>query len=324
MCTAAVYHTKNHYFGRNLDQAQSFPLSVAVIPRNYPLKLRNLPTIEKHLAIVGTAYMNEGYPLLYDAINERGVGMAGLLFPDNASFQDLKEGMDNICEFEFMPWILSQSSSMEDVRNLLSRANLTKQPYSESLPISPMHWIVSDGETAVVVEPMKEGLCVYDNPLMVLTNNPPFPYHMENINNYMNLTSAIPTNRFSDKLDLKEFSFGFGGIGLPGDISSGSRFVRACFTLFNSVVEDDSEGASVSQFFHILQNECQVHGLATVEDGYETTIYSSCGNLEQGVYYYTTYENSHVNAVDMHREDLDGSEVKAYPQISKLEVNFQN
>lgn len=323
MCTAATYCTKDHYFGRNLDQAQSFDLSIAVTPRNFPIALRHKPTMDKHLAIIGTSYVVGDLPLYYDATNENGLSIAGLLFPDNAHFFPATEGKDNVCEWELIPWILGQCTTIDDVKALCTKLNITNDNFSDQLQLSPMHWMISDRERSVVIESVEDGLHLYDNPFEVLTNNPPFPYHLINMNNYMNLTSDIPTNRFSPKLDLKEYSFGFGGIGLPGDISSSSRFVRACFTKFN-LVSGDSEAESVAQFFHLLGNERQVHGLARVEGGYETTIYSSCCNTDKGIYYYTTNENSQVSGVNMHKEDLDAAKPVVYPMLKELNIKMQN
>ena len=115
-----------------------------------------------------------------------------------------------------------------------------------------------------------------------------------------------------------------GSIGLPGDMSSSSRFVRAAFTKLNSVCgETEEEG--VSQFFHILSSVEQPKGCTLVREGeYEFTLYSSCCNTDQGVYYYKTYDNSQISAVDMHAEDLDGSKVVSYPLIKQQQIHFQN
>ena len=115
-----------------------------------------------------------------------------------------------------------------------------------------------------------------------------------------------------------------GGIGIPGDLSSGSRFVKVAFTKMNSV-SDDSEDSSVSQFFHILGSVEQQRGCCDLGDGkYEITIYSSCCNMDRGIYYYRTYDNSQISAVDMHRENLDGSSLASYPLITKQQIRQIN
>ena len=134
---------------------------------------------------------------------------------------------------------------------MLQHINLCNIPFSKQFPLSPLHWLIADRNGSIVVESMQSGLHIHENPVGVLTNNPPFDWHMMNLNNYMHLSTAAPENRFSDQITLKPYSLGMGGIGLPGDLSSPSRFVRAAFTRMNAL-SDDTEAASVSQFFHIL------------------------------------------------------------------------
>ena len=119
-------------------------------------------------------------------------------------------------------------------------------------------------------------------------------------------------------------SRGMGGMGLPGDLSSASRFVKAAFTKLNSL-SGDSESESVSQFFHILGSVAQQRGCVVVENGeYEYTIYSSCVNTDRGVYYYKTYENSQITAVDLHRENLEGKVPVSYPLFHEQRFYRQN
>ena len=324
MCTAATYKTKDHYFGRNLDLEFSYHETVTVTPRSFPFRFRMAPALETHYAMVGMAYVAEGCPLYYEATNEKGLSMAGLNFPGNAFFSPAEEGKDNIAPFEFIPWILGQCVTLDDARALLTRIHLTDTPFSDSLPITPLHWIISDREASLTVESVRDGLKVYDNPVGILTNNPTFDFHMTNLSNYMALSIDPPTDRFSPSLGLKPYSRGMGAMGLPGDLSSASRFVKAAFTKLNSV-SGDSESESVSQFFHILGSVAQQRGCVRMEDGrYERTIYSSCCNTDKGIYYYTTYENSQITGVDMHHEDLDAAQLVSYPLIEGQQIRMQN
>ncbi len=324
MCTAITYNTKDHYFGRNLDLEYSYKESVTITPRNYSFNFRNGKTIKEHYALIGIAYVADGYPLYYDAINEKGLGMAGLNFPTNADYKMEQSDKDNIAPFEFIPWILTQCANLQEVKVLLDRINIAKINFSDNLPASPLHWIIADKEKAITVECVKEGLKIYDNPVGVLTNNPTFDIHMFNLNNYMNLSIEPPCNNFSKKLDLVTYSRGMGALGLPGDLSSASRFVKATFTKMNSL-SGDSESESISQFFHILGSVDQQRGCVHMgDDKYEITIYSSCCNMDKGIYYYTTYENSQITAVDMYRENLDASELVSYDLIKGQQILQQN
>ena len=171
---------------------------------------------------------------------------------------------------------------------------------------------------------MADGMHVYENPAGVLTNNPPFETQMFLLNQYMHLSEKQPENHFSTEIAMQQYSRGMGALGLPGDLSSTSRFARVAFVRAHAL-SDDTEEASVSQFFHILGSVDQQRGCCEVADGkYEMTIYTSCCNTVKGVYYYTTYDNSQVTAVDMHHEDLDSDVVVSYPMLEKMQVFKQN
>lgn len=324
MCTAATYKTKDFYFGRTLDYEFSYGDEVTIVPRNYIFHFRNMGVMESHYAMIGMACVIENYPLYYDAVNEKGLGMAGLNFVGNAKYRDIEKDKDNVATFEFIPWILSQCGNVKEAKELLCRINLTNISFSESLPPTQLHWIISDREHSIVVESVEEGLKVYDNPVGVLTNNPPFDEQMFQLNNYMQLSPKAPKNCFSDQLDLHAYSRGMGALGLPGDLSSQSRFVRVSFVKMNSL-SGDSEEESVSQFFHILGSVDQQRGCCEVGDGkYEITIYTSCCNADKGIYYYTSYDNHQITAVDMYREELSGSGLIRYSLIKGEQIKRQN
>lgn len=324
MCTAATYKTKDFYFGRTLDYEFSYNEEITITPRNYEFKFRNKGSISNHYAIIGMAYIEENYPLYYDAINEKGLGMAGLNFVGNAYYNEQKEGKDNIAQFEFIPWILSQCATVKEAKVLIEKINILNVSFNDQLPLAQLHWIIADAESSITVEAVKEGIKVYDNPVGVLTNNPTFDKQLYALNNYINLSNKSPRNTFATDLKLQQYSRGMGAIGLPGDLSSQSRFVRATFVKMNSVSTDE-ENESVSQFFHILNSVDQQRGCCQLDDGkYEITIYTSCCNVTKGIYYYTTYNNHQITAVNMHKEDLNVNQLIRYPLISGEHINFQN
>lgn len=324
MCTAATYRTKDFYFGRTLDIEISYGEEIMVTPRNYCFHFRDMGDMKHHFAMIGAAHLEAGYPLYYDAVNEKGLGMAGLNFVGNAVYQEQKPDKENVATFELIPWILGQCTTVSEAKILLKKMNLTNEAFNESLPPAQLHWMLVDRKEAITVESVKEGLRIYDNPVGVLTNNPPFDEQMFQLNNYMSLSPKEPQNHFSKQLELKPYSRGMGALGLPGDLSSQSRFIRAAFTKMNSV-SGDSEEESVSQFFHILGSVAQQRGCCELENGtYEITSYSSCCNVETGTYYYTTYENHQITAVHMYRENLGGIRPIRYPLIRKEQIKMQN
>lgn len=324
MCTAATYLTKDFYFGRTLDYDISYGEELAVAPRRYPFLFRQADPVFNHYAILGIAHIEDGIPLFYDGMNEKGLCMAGLNFVGNAVYHDPVPGKDNIATFEFIPWILAQCATVRETRRLLERINLTPDAFRKDLPPAQLHWMIADREEAVVVESVQAGVMVYDNPVGVMTNNPPFPDQLFALNNFMSLSPRAPSNHFSDKLDLRTYSRGMGALGLPGDLSSQSRFIRAAFTRLNSR-SGSSEEESVSQFFHILGSVDQQRGCCQLENGsYDITIYTSCCNATKGIYYYTSYENSQISAVDLRRCELDVSDLERFPLITGQHIYWQN
>ena len=187
MCTAAVYKTKDFYFGRTLDYEFSYGDEIAVTPRNYVFNFRHSGKLENHYAIIGMAHVAGDYPLYYDAINEKGLGMAGLNFVGNAAYAAADENSScengtcgiaktKVAQFEFIPWILSLCATVADAKEKLNRILLVDTPFSSQLPVAQLHWIIADKNECIVVESMADGMHVYDNPVGVLTNNPPLPF----------------------------------------------------------------------------------------------------------------------------------------------------
>lgn len=324
MCTAATYQTRDFYFGRTLDYEFSYGDEVTITPRGYAFAFRHAGRLDHPYAMIGMAHVAQDYPLYYDAMNEKGLCIAGLNFVGNAAYADVIPGCENVAQFELIPYLLGQCASVAEARDRLAQLNLVGTPFSAQLPAAQLHWLLADQHQAVVIESMADGLHIYDNPVGVLTNNPPFPQQLFQLNNYMNLSPRQPENRFAPQLPLAPYSRGMGALGLPGDLSSASRFVRVAFTRMNAV-SGNSEAESVSQFFHILGSVEQQRGCCEVRDGqYEITLYTSCCNAARGIYYYTTYENRQITAVDMHRENLNGSVLIRYPLITEQQIAHQN
>ncbi|MBE6498873.1 MAG: choloylglycine hydrolase [Methanobrevibacter sp.] len=323
MCTASNYITDNHYFGRNFDYEISYNERVTVTPRKYELKFRKIDDIKTHYAIIGIAAGIDEYPLYYDACNEKGLAIAGLNFAGNAVYREFEEDMVNITPFELIPYLLGTCSSVSEAREALGKINLVNINFADELPLSPLHWMISDEVESIVVEPLADGLKVYDNPVGVLTNNPPFDKQLFYLNNYRGLSNKNPENTFG--VDLEEYSRGMGAIGLPGDLSSASRFAKVAFTRANSYSDND-EASSVGQFFHILGSVEQQNGCTFIDDPdlYEYTIYTSCYNTNKAILYYRTYHNSQITAVDLYRENLDSSELINYLLINEEQFNFIN
>lgn len=337
MCTSTTYQTANHYFGRNLDLELSYGEEVVIIPRNFPFHFREVGTLNSHYAIIGIAYVTDvpqenlvegqptDYPLLYDAVNEKGLGIAGLNFVGNAVYHEYVEGKDNIAQFELLPWILSRCANVNEVKTLLQSLNLRNFSFSQQLPASELHWNIADSTGAcIVLEATARGLQIYNNPVGVLTNNPTFDKQRLNLSNYQHLSAKAPENKLAPQLDFPVYSRGMGAMGLPGDLSSESRYIKASFTKLNSISKDD-EVSSVNQYFHILHSVDQQYGCCDLGNNkYEYTIYSDCYNLEQGIFYYTTYHNHQISSVSLKNANLDDARLTRFPLIEKEQIHNLN
>lgn len=324
MCTAVSWKPKDHYFGRNLDLEYGYHETVTVTPRNFPFPFRLAGTLTSHYAMIGMATVMDGYPLYYEATNEKGLSMAGLNFPGNAVYPPPRQGMTNVAPFEFIPWLLGQCADVKEARAILENLNLANIPFKPELPPTPLHWLIADGQQTIVAEPLADGLRIYENPVGVLTNNPPFEFHLHNLGQYLNISSQPAVSRFAEQFPMKAHSNGMGGLGLPGDFSSASRFVKAAFVKLNSQC-GESEEECVSQFFHILSSVAMPRGAVVMADGRpEITRYACCCNTDRGIYYYNTYDNSRIHGVDLHREDLNSCDIYSYPLITQEPIDLQN
>ncbi len=325
MCTALSLVTKDHYFGRTLDLDRSYGEEVCILPRRFPLEFRKKDAMPTHFAMIGMATVVEGIPLFYDAVNEHGLAMAGLNFPGNAWYAPIHPEKDNIAPFEFIPWILGQCRDLTEAEKLLASLNLVNIPFSPQLPLSPLHWMLCDKERSIVVEARKTGLHIHENPVGVMTNNPPFAYQLKNLEQYRHLRiDNDEVAKVSEDPTYTGYCQGLGAVGLPGDVSSMSRFVRIAFGRANSVCPPD-EGASVGQFFHLLSSVAMVRGTCKTDEGtWDITGYTACMNQDRGLYYYTTYANQRISCVDLHKAALDGCQVSRFPLRTEQSIDYQN
>ncbi len=320
MCTAIW---QENYFGRNLDYEHTFGERVTITPRNFKFSFTNGKKYKNHYAIVGMALPYNNYPLYFDATNEKGLSMAGLNFPDYAVYNQRINHREHVASFELIPYILCNCRSVAETETILKNINITNDAFDENIKSTPLHWLIADKERAITLEQTKNGLFIYENSIGVLTNNPEFSAQVVNLQGYLNLTAQDPKNRFSDKIDLKPYSKGMGAIGLPGDLSSMSRFVRAAFVKLNSIFDGEEE-ERIIQFFHILYSVYQQKGCVRTKDGLEITNYSSCVDIQKGIYYYTTYYGKRICGIDMHKEDLEGEILITYNPFEKDKISIIN
>ena len=324
MCTAITYKPHDHYFGRTLDLDRSYGEKVVITPRNYPFRFLKMGEMPRHYALIGMAHLAEGVPLYYEATNEMGLSMAGLHFPHSACYPGADACQDELAVWELIPWVLGQCADTKEARALLGRVGLSGAAFGKELAAAPLHWLVADRDGAFAAEPLAEGLVLTEDPAGVLANEPPLACQLAHLAGYLGLSAGQPANTFAPGLALQPVSLGLGAVGLPGDFSSPSRFVRAAFVRGNAVCGPEEEEA-VHQVFHILGAVEQPRGCVHPGQGqYHHTRYTCCCNTDRGTYYYTTYGNRQLCAVELYRENLDAAAPVAYPLVQKGEILWLN
>lgn len=320
MCTCFTYLNHDFYVGRNLDLDCTFNEQVVVMPRKFKFPYKYVDVQQKY-ALMGMATVMDGVPLFAEAMNEKGLVMCGLQFSENAVYFPFQEDKENITSFEIIPWLLSQCACLDEARALLDHLHIVDTCFKENVPTSPLHWMISDENESIVIESCHDGLHIYENPLGVMTNNPPFPFHLWNANQYMNCTKAYPENRFSQDTNFKPFGVGMGAFGLPGDSSSSSRFVRTCF-LKENMTSSGNEVDNVQQCFRVLNQVSMIKGCVnTLNHRDDYTTYSCVMNASCGLYYYMTYENFKITKLAMY-DFVDLDHLSCFELDKKIGDNF--
>ncbi len=323
MCTSIAWTNGDFYIGRNMDISFKFDKNVVIVPRNYPMTFKELPTLNNHYAMMGAAMVLKNYPLYAEAVNEKGLYMAGLNFPGLANYNKSTIGKHNITVNEIIPYILCKAATTSEAYDLLKEVNITDTPFVPELPIPTLHFIISDRTSSIVVECTKMGMHIYDNKTSVMTNNPSFDMHLHNLNNYMHLSNKNPMNTMTNELELNHYCMGLGALGLPGDFSSQSRFVKAYFLKANAAAAK-TESSSMIQMFRMLDSVAMVRGSVMDGDKHDITDYSCCINADKGIYYFKTYDCSGISAVYMYNEDLEGSDLIVHPYSQNTHINKIN
>lgn len=326
MCTAISLKTKNNfYFGRNLDLNYSFNYDIVVTPRNFNFNLRKEPAFKTKYALFGMAIVSNDTPLYFETMNEKGLCMAGLNFPWLAKYYSEDKNKINLAPFELIPYLLGNFTNIDEVKEQLKNINIIDEVFSQNFPNAPLHWIITDSnEKSIVVETTNDGMKVYDNPYCVLTNSPSFDYHYFNMFNYQYLSEERAVNNLSPKLNLINISEGLGSFGLPGDVSSSSRFVRAVYNKFNAYIDDD-ENKNIVQFFNILNSVSMIKGsVVTHNNEYEVTQYSCCMDMNKMTYYYKSYDNTLIKAFIIKDEYMNSDKLTIHKLELEPEFDFVN
>ena len=333
MCTALMLNTNqgNHIFGRSMDLEYHFGQAIHIVPRNYPYT--NVVDKTNHktkyailsFGVLAQDATSRKYPLLADGVNEKGLACAGLNFPGYADFQEIDSQKVNIGPHDVILHILANFEYVGEVKDYIKGVHIVNRPFANGWPVATLHWMVSDKNgDSIVIESTQKGLIVYENKVGVMANSPEFDYHVTSLNQYIIQNPTTPKERAFGGVTLKPFGVGVGMVGIPGDFSGPTRFIRTAY--FRSIIDGKySDEDTLAEFFHVMDNVSIVRGSVLTQDGIDSMHqYKSCYNQEKGILYYTTYKNFQINSVSLFKEDLDAKEIKTFEYKDCQSINAQN
>lgn len=313
MCTGVRFNDDkgNMFFGRNLDWSVGYGQKIVVTPKGYKYQSAFLGELTPKHALIGMGIVEEGKPLYFDCGNEAGLAIAGLNFPGYAQYEaNAVDGKTNIAAYEFPLWIAMNFKTVDEVEEALKSVVIVAKPINDKYPVSLLHYIIGDAKRSIVVEYTADGMQIFHNDVDVLTNQPGYAWHKENLRNYMNLSSVDPGTIKWDKAELSAFGSGSLMRGIPGDYYSPSRFVRVAY-LNTHYPAKSSEEENVSRLFHTLAGVAMIDGAAAMADGkFEKTVYTGGYSAATKTYYYNTYEDPTIQKAALSDYDVDGTELQ--------------
>lgn len=294
MCTGVRFtDTEGHlYWGRNLDWNEGYGQTPIVMPKGYKLARAFGDAFATKHACIGMGIEYEGYPLYFNCGNDAGLAIGGLNFPGYAAFEkDAVPNKTNVAAYEMPAWVAASFATVDEAEAALRDVAIVGKSIAPSMGVSMLHWHIADAKRSIVVEYQADGMHIYDDTVDVLTNQPPFPWHMENLRNYMCCNGDWPGDIKWRDDTLTPFGTGATMRGIPGDTYSTSRFVKAAFV--NSFhPQKAGEQANVMRMFHTLGSVSFVEGCAKMADGSsEITLFSDCFSAATGTYYFNTYDD---------------------------------
>ncbi len=313
MCTGVRFSDDKGgmYFGRNLDWSVPYGQKVVITPRGYKYNSAFLGEMTlKAGAIIGMAIVAENTPLYFDCANESGLAIAGLNFPGYAKYaESAVDGKTNVAAYEFPLWVVMNFKTVDEAEEALKNVAIVAKPINDQYPVSQLHWIIGDAKRSIVVEYTSNGMEIFRNDVDILTNQPGYGWHQENLRNYMNLFYQMPKEVRWGKAKMTAFGSGSLMRGIPGDYYSPSRFVRVAYLNTHYPVKSTEE-ENVSRLFHTLAGVAMIDGAAAMADGaFEKTIYTGGYSTNTKTYYYNTYEDPAIQKVAMADHNLDSAEL---------------
>ena len=315
MCTSLTFHSSHMFLARTMDYAYDLKSEPIAIPRNYRIPCMAQDYVETKYGFMGTGGEHTGLEVS-DGVNERGLAIAQLYYPNEAVYADAPEpGMTNRSPHECIMWVLGTLTSVSELREAIGRVNVVGLPVPNiSRVVLPLHFIVTDRSGVTVVVESEDGtLRVKDDPVGVLTNSPELEWHVKNLNNYPGVQPVNHAGQHVDGHEIKPFGQGSGSLGLPGGFTPPERFVRTVFQrAWAEKNTDPSE--SVNTILHILNGVTITRGVNVMRDGRDDyTQYRSVLDVTELTYYYNPYDSQALYTIRLTDELIRGSKPVRFP-----------
>lgn len=308
MCTSFTLHAKDESYmlSRTMDFSIEMAKTVTYIPQNFHL-IHDYSSSEMYqikYAYVGMGALEDHCNIVFDGVNEQGLTAATLYFVNYANYADpqavttaVKVAPDMV-----VGYTLGNYASVNEVKTAFEQNQIQivdeKNPTLGITP--PLHYIFMDKTGAtIVVEVMKDGVHVYDDTVGVMTNSPDYPWHENNLNNYLTVTPKQhePVNWLGK--ELHPMSQGSGNFGLPGDFTPVARFVRTAY-LKNFMPQADDEYGNLIKAENILKSVNVAKGAVVTEtDAQDFSCYRSFMSATSQTYYFATYNNQRVRKINL-------------------------
>jgi choloylglycine hydrolase len=320
-CTGITVKPKDGsiIFARTLEFAVDLQSNIIVVPRGKEY-VGTAPGDKPGLrwktqyGTVGTNAFD--LPVTVDGLNEKGLFVGLFYFPSFAKYQEVKaeDFGKALAPWELGSFLLGTCSDVKEAVAAAKSVRVGEVVQKDMGFVPPVHFIVTDATgNSVVLEPIGGELKVHANPLGVMSNSPTFDWHMTNLSNFVTMTVKNVEKIDLAGKEIKGLGQGSGMLGLPGDFTPPSRFVRAvAFSKSAVPVEKAKDG--VLQAFHILNQFDIPKGAARgIEHGKEVsdyTIWTSAADLKNLRYYFRTYDNSRIRMVDLKAVDFDAKKIR--------------
>jgi len=322
-CTGIRLKTKDGdtVFARTMEfGAEMVSFDLIAVPRAYTYKGHTpsqAPGMAWKAQYAHAGFGPFGMPMVADGLNEKGLACGAFFFPGYAKYETVTEVdyPQTISCLDLTAWILSTCATVAEVRERLPKIHVCGAVLDAWGIIPPLHYVVTDDTgDSIVIEYVEGKLSIYDNKIGVITNSPTYDWHLTNLRNYIGLKAVNDPAISINSMKLEQFGQGSGAIGLPGDFTPPSRFVRAAFLVQETYPAKDTDDGIAAAFrilnqFDIPQGAVRnVQGNKVVAD---TTQWTSATDLKNRRYYFHTYNNRMVRMVDLNKLDLNAPAVKS-------------